>query len=271
MPVRVASYRKGPVSVQPVSSNRKLTNVTYEDVPGSKFKRPKPHPPYCCSTYVSIKGTCPDSCEFKDNGCYIQTGITAPNMRKLDAAPGVDDPLYIMKQEAALIDKLYPKGVPQDGRRGGRDIRLHVGGDFTCTEGAIIVNAAVERYIARGGGVAWAYTARWREIPRSAYPLINVWASCKTVEEVEEARAQNYNAALTVRVFRSNRAYRLKEANEKLKLIPCPAQTTKGKTNCVKCRLCLDNFIPDIIIGFEWHGPSEPADVLPHDQLVLLM
>ena len=62
-----AFIRRGPISLQRASANRKLTHVdevVYD--PNSRFKRPVARAPYCTTTYVSIEATCPSTCRFKN-------------------------------------------------------------------------------------------------------------------------------------------------------------------------------------------------------------
>ena len=144
--------------------------------------RPVPDgPPFIVSTWVSISGTCPDVCTFKDNGCYAQAGATHLVMGRLDRASRGRTSLSITLEEAAAIDELFPGGVPQDGARGGRDMRLHVGGDVSCRKGAKALGEAVARFQKRGGGRCWTYTHRWREVPREAWGPISVLASVERI------------------------------------------------------------------------------------------
>jgi hypothetical protein len=115
------------------SSNRKLSPV--EVIPQASGARPAitPRPPFCCSTYTSIAATCVDTCPFKAAGCYAATGYTALINGRMDATARAEqlDALAVIKLEATAIDKAFGGArVPQDGARGGRDLRLHVGGDI---------------------------------------------------------------------------------------------------------------------------------------------
>ncbi|HKY50814.1 MAG TPA: hypothetical protein VJP45_06120, partial [Candidatus Limnocylindria bacterium] len=149
-----------PVSVQRASSNRKLAPQLQRKFPNG-WRRNEPQGPYVTSTYVSIAATCPDSCRFKNNGCYDQAGPAAKHARARDAAADGWSALEVIRAEADAIDRLYPNGVPQDGARGGRDLRLHVGGDVSCSRGAELLGEAARRWRERGGGAVWVYTHRW--------------------------------------------------------------------------------------------------------------
>lgn len=217
-------------------------------------KRPGilPAGPYCASTYVSISKTCPETCAFRDNGCYAQNGASRRIMLKLDreAEFGV-----VGRLEAGAVRAAFGgpyKLVPQDGARGGRDLRLHVGGDISSREHAQLLAAAADSWSWRGGGAVWTYTHRWRGIDAYNWGAIAVWASCETTAQVREAHARSYRAALVVAEHPSERMYQL----DGLKVLPCPYETRK-KT-CVECRLCLDAPIdPKVVIGFAVHGGGE--------------
>jgi hypothetical protein len=230
------------VSVQTASANRKLAPQRVVDVPDVRDPtksrtRFEPLGPYCASTYVSIAATCPHSCPFRDNGCYAQAGASHLTMGALDRAGRRTRGLEVSLAEAAKLDDLWRRGVPQDGHRGGRDLRLHVGGDVSCEAGTRAVARAVERLQARGLGATWTYTHRWREIPREAFGSIAVLASCETAQDVTEATALGYAAAVTVERFPGRRAFPIAPG---VKAIPCPYEGG-GTTTCVKCRLCFDD------------------------------
>lgn len=240
-------------SFQKASANRKLAPVRL--VPqGSRF-RPEATGPYCSSTYVSMEATCPDVCTFKNNGCYADSGATYNGSLSLDeraraaGASGLD----VIRKEALEVDRAFPHGVPQDGARGGRDLRLHVAGDVSCPTGALELAAAARRWKERGGGTVWCYTHRWRDIPIGHWEGVSVLASIERTEDLDVAHRHGYAAALTVVAFPSIRAFTIPGSGHRL--IPCPAQT-KGVT-CIQCRLCLN---PDrlhsnrLAIGFAVHG-----------------
>jgi hypothetical protein len=248
------------VSFQKKSSDRKLSPVAMVRVKSPKAdfrRRPIPQGPHCSSTYVSISSTCPTSCVFKDNGCYVTSGFTASMSKKLDAEAADLDADEVIQNECATIDSAFPGltlprsgRIPQDGARGGRDLRLHVGGDVGTQAGVKTLASAAHRWLARGGGTVWTYTHRWRKIPRSAWGEISVLASVEKPHEMREALARGYAPAITLREFPSDKAFEL----EMVKVIPCPAETFG--TTCVECRLCLDRDLVRMkaAIGFAVHG-----------------
>ncbi len=244
------------VSFQKKSANAKLSpqdQVPYRHpASGRLFQRPIPKPPYACSTSVSIEATCPVTCRYKDNGCYEQAGLTGGRAKKRDqAAEGMTGD-EVAELEAATIDAQFPRGVPQDGARGGRDLRLHVAGDAPSEAGARMLAGAAQRWLDRRGGAVWTYTARWGEIPREAWGPIHVLASVQTIEEADEAASLGYTPAYSISTFESTRRYPMRFSKAGLQVLPCPAQTRDR--DCVSCRLCLRELAPNIAIGFEVHG-----------------
>lgn len=251
------------IAIKPTSANRKLSPV--DMVPNTTSRlRPVPVAPFCSSTYVSIATSCPDLCPFKKDGaggrggCYAEAGFTGSLIRTLDTEAAEHDihPAMLAGLEADAINKTFPRGVPQDGARGGRDLRLHIAGDVIHELGATILANAARRWQERGGGSVWTYTHSWRTIPRKAWGPISVFASVEDPCDIEYARERDYPAALVVEAHPSAKAYHIGnlERNYQEKVIPCPAET-KGVT-CVECRLCLDRdmLTVDATIGFAVHG-----------------
>src|SRR5262249_7514854 len=73
----------------------------------------------------------------KGSGCFAEAGFTRFMARRLDAAAEGLAADQVIAEEAQLIDAAFKGGrVPQDGARGGRDLRLHVGRDVGSALGA---------------------------------------------------------------------------------------------------------------------------------------
>ncbi len=239
------------VRFQPAAANRKLGPLRYE--PHKERMRPVPVAPFVSSTYVSIGATCPDSCTFKRAGCYVEEGFTAEASRMMDKAARGKPGVAVIRQEAIAIMQSFGRGrIPQDGARGGRDLRLHVGGDVANTEGAELLAEAARGWRERGGGSVWTFTHWWRQIPRAWWgPAISVLASVETVDDFPFARRMGYAPAIVVgELPNGDRAF----TAGGLRIIPCPAET-KGKT-CSSCRLCLDRDLIEMnaAIAFQAHG-----------------
>lgn len=229
-----------------LSCSAKLSPVALVET--GKKKRPVPQGPFCASTYVSIRSTCPDSCAFKDAGCYAQVGASRRIMKPLDEANVRAGDAVL--NEAVLVSRAYGgKQVPQDGARGGRDLRLHVGGDVDAEVSVSRLSFVAQGWAERGGGAVWTYTHRWREIPAERWRGIRVWASCETPFEARAAHRRGYRAALVFQGSLGPLAFNY----HGFRVVPCPFET-RGVT-CVKCRLCLDAKLPPTtVIGFSAHG-----------------
>lgn len=257
-----SSFRNSssPVGVQSKSANSKLAKQRVE-IARSGRKRYVPVGPFVSSTYVSIEATCPDSCAFKERGCYAKAGAKHLTMAGLDRAALGLTALEVTLAEAAAIDAMMPRRVAQDGARGGRDLRLHVGGEVSCTAGARALAGAAERWRSRGGGAVWTFTHRWKTIPRSAWGPISVLASCETLHDVVLARSKGYAVAVVVPSFPAGpRAFSF--AGQRT--IPCAAEASSAppgeRPTCSTCRLCLDDqalMARDLMIGFAAHGGDE--------------
>lgn len=213
------------------------------------------------TTYASIKGSCPKDCARRvDGSCYAKSGPVHMYVgRRLDAATPMHSPLTVAREEAAAIDAAFPAGVPQDGTRGGRDLRLHTSGDCSTPQAARIVGAAAQRYRERNGGAVWTYTHAWRDVAPSEWgQAVSVLASLDNAADANEAHARGYAPARVVASFpEGNRAW----TEHGVKWIACPAQT-RDDTGCADCRLCLDASALHARragIAFEAHGTRAKA------------
>lgn len=203
------------------------------------------------ATYASIQSTCPTTCQLRDKGCYAQTSYTGMIVRKLDKAKKTSVQAAI--EEAALIDASFKGGqVPQDGAKGGRDLRIHVAGDARNPTAAQKLGEAAKRWRKRGGGDVWSYTHAWRVVKRKVWGKgVSVLASIDKPEQAKEARKQGYTPAVVVPEHKSNKAFKA----HGITWIPCLEQTI-GRS-CTACRLC---FKADMLyknkmgIAFAAHG-----------------
>lgn len=192
------------------------------------------------STYASIKGSCPDTCSMKDNGCYAQGGHVAFTVRRLDAAAveSNQDTRDIARAEARAINNSFNGGqIPQDGARGGRDLRIHTAGDARTVSAVKELAKAATNWLLRGGGSAWSYTHAWSTVSRKFWGKISCLASIEKIEQAWEVRRQGYAPALVVATHpEDGKAWKDSTGHT---WIPCPAQTQANKS-CVDCRLCMN-------------------------------
>lgn len=241
-----------PVLWQTASSSPKLSPVERREVPGNRRRQHIARAPYCAATYVSIEATCPKSCPWYGGACYVTAAATVATNNRLDAAAEELTADEVIELEAERIERSWYGGpIPQDGARGGRDLRLHVGGDTPSPAAARRLARAVRNWHDRGGGDAWTYTHRWRGLRRSHFGPISALASVETVPDAHRARRRGFVPAITVAEHPSEKAYDL----DGLRVIPCPQQT-RGRS-CVECRLCLDDDRLrelGVAISFALHG-----------------
>ncbi|WP_438033733.1 DUF7227 family protein [Sorangium sp. So ce204] len=247
----------------PMSHNRKLAPV--ERLPTGSRPHPRAQRPFVPTTDVAIAVTCSDACAFKSGGCFARAGFARFKARELDAAARSLTADQVIAEEVRLIDAAFNnRRAPEDGAPGGRDLRLHVGGDVGSALVAQLLAGAARRWRDRGGSAVWSFTHAWREVPREAWGSISVLASVEQPEDVEVARAVGYAATIVVDEFPSDEAFSLPASNAKI--VSCSAEA-RGKT-CVECRLCLDAdklARRNLAVAFEAHGPT-PRSV--HEALV---
>jgi hypothetical protein len=201
------------------------------------------------ATYVSIKASCPSSCNLKDQGCYAQLGNVGIHIHRMDKEAEGMSALQIARAEAKAIDSSYKGGsIPKN-----RDLRLHVAGESRTVTGTKIINKAVGRWKNRGGNDCWSYTHAWRNVPREEWSNVSVLASVDSISDVEDARQQGYAPAIVVSEFTNAKAFKMKGSSTKW--IPCPAQTKE--VPCTDCRLCFNAdrlYKGNFGIAFAAHG-----------------
>lgn len=205
-------------------------------------------------TYASVRGSCPLTCIFKDAGCYSQHGPLGIHVGRLDKEVDGLSALQIARSEAQAIDESYNGGeVPS-----GRDMRLHVSGDCRTVAGAKLLNSAVGRWKARGGGNVYSYTHCWDHVTKDVWSNVSMLASVDTVEDAVYARQNGYAPAIVVPEHISNKVYTLPGSD--IKWIPCPAQV-KG-IGCVDCKICFNAdklFKNNMGVAFSAHGVKKTS------------
>jgi hypothetical protein len=209
------------------------------------------------ATYVSTKGSCPSSCNLRGNGCYAENGRTGMiNFRLNKAVKKGMRPEALARAEARAIREAFDGGaIPQDGARGGRDLRLHVSGDARTVRSAKILAKVVGEWIDRGGGSVWAYTHGWETVARRHWGKTSVLASMTDPKLAKQARRRGYAPAVVVESHKSDKAYKLDGSD--VTWIPCPQQTRN--IACSDCRLCMNSkrlFDENMGIAFEGHGAT---------------
>jgi hypothetical protein len=190
-----------------------------------------------CTTYASIKGSCPLDCKLLETKeCYALHGNVGLIIRRLDVGVKPEDSLRVAREEAQKIDESFGGGpIPQDGAKGGRDLRLHTAGDCKTNVTAGIIAAAAERWLQRGGGSVWSYTHAYKHVKRESWGPVSIFASVDQPEEGLVVIEDGYAPARYVADFpKSGKPW--KEMG--VTWIPCPAQT-KDDIGCADCRICM--------------------------------
>jgi hypothetical protein len=190
------------------------------------------------ATYVATNVSCPTSCALRNDGCYAEIGNVGFHVRKLNAkVPKGMRPEGAARQERTAILGAYKGGpIPQDGAKGGRDLRMHVSGDARTRRAVRSLAEAGADWRARGGGSVWTYTHAWKTVPRKDWGTVSVLASMEDPRLAEAARAKGYAPALVVAEHLSDKAYTVPGSD--IKWIPCPEQS-RGIA-CSDCRLCMN-------------------------------
>ena len=187
------------------------------------------------TTYASIETSCPKTCVLYHTGeCYAQLGQVGMHVSRLDQ---VGTPEETARAEARALDNLFKGGpVPQDGARGGRDLRLHTSGDARTKRAVSILAAAVERWYERGGGMAWTYTHAWNKVHRLFWNGVSVLGSIDSLNQLSDVRAAMYAPARYVSEFPDHGKSWVEDG---IRWIPCPAQLREDIA-CADCRLCMN-------------------------------
>jgi hypothetical protein len=208
-----------------------------------------------CATYSSIIATCPKDCDLRKNKeCYGMYGHVGLINNRLDWKMTGSDSVKVAYQEKKAIRSAFKGGpIPQDGQKGGRDLRLHTVGDCKNNTSAKILASAADDWVKRGGGTVWTLTHAWKKIKKSSWGRnISVLASLDNPDDARKALRKGYAPAKYVNQFRHSHAY----LQDGINWLPCRAQV-RADVGCANCRLCLEaNFLKKKKWGimFEAHG-----------------
>lgn len=180
--------------------------------------------------------TCPQSCPFRGQGCYAESGPCGFQTARVNRASEGLSRTECAKREASEIDALP----------GNRPLRLHVVGDCANKTSARILARAARRYIRRQRQPVWTYTHSWRAIARQDWGDISVLASCETTAEVMEAHRRGYAVAIAGDAG----------VPDGFKRVTCPA-TKRDDVTCASCGLCWRRewlYAARVVVHFPLHG-----------------
>jgi hypothetical protein len=193
-------------------------------------------------TSVSNRGTCPDSCPLKSNGCYADSYYTSMHWNKVTSGErGTDWNGFIQSIKA------LPKRILW---------RHNVSGDLVGVNDTIDSQALKDLVKANGNKSGFTYTH---------YPML----SDNNIQAVKHANDNGFTVNLSANDLNQADSYKalnigpvvviVSEDTDKVsytpkgnKVVVCPAQTN-DKTTCSSCTLC-QKVDRDYIIGFRVHG-----------------
>lgn len=198
------------------------------------------------ATYAPLQ-SCPDTCKFKDNGCYAQAGncnYTFGRVTKNTERMQLTD-IEIAQWEAKEISKL----------EGDFPLRLHVSGDCKTNETAQIVSDAANEYCKIDNQVAWVYTHAWETVKRSSWGSVNVLASVENATDAKKAHDKGYSVAF---VMPENKLADNVKAVVEMGLSPKLCNNYIDKTTCKKCRVCFDTDLSSVdVVILPTHGTGK--------------
>jgi len=186
--------------------------------------------------------SCPDSCIFKNNGCYADNYHTALNWDKVTSGERGGT----FKELLNNIKALKP----------GTIWRACVAGDIPSNNKGEISRTYIKGITEANQGLkGYTYTHNRLDIGENISLLKTANKQGFTVNISTETEAAADNAVLnslpTVIVVKSTETRRAWFTKNKNKIIVCPAQT--NGVNCIDCQLC-QHRPKNLIIAFKAHG-----------------
>lgn len=210
----------------------------------------------------SSRSTCPESCVFKNNGCYAEGFHTK---MVWDRCEDKTDARYVVNGghlRLGLLEGAFNK-LRKNPTRGSILFRHNVAGDI-AVEGTSLIDdnrvgtiaVAIEEANKVVGEIIKGYTYTHCTIDLNASDIIHdaakrgflINASCETAEEARRAKDLGINAVIA--------SVDPKETEKELKAMglygaQCPAQVKEGM-DCNRCQLCAKN--RKVVIIFGIHG-----------------
>ena len=186
--------------------------------------------------------SCPDSCIFKNNGCYADNYHTALNWDKVTRG----DRGGTFKELLSNIKALKP----------GTIWRACVAGDIPSNKKGEISRTYIKGITEANKGLkGYTYTHNRLDVGENISLLktankqgFTVNISTETEAAADNAVLNNLPAVIVVKSTETRRAWFTKNKN---KILVCPAQTSGA--NCIDCGLCQSR-PKNLIIAFKAHG-----------------
>tara|TARA_R100000995_G_scaffold79322_1_gene50339 strand:+ start:725 stop:1423 length:699 start_codon:yes stop_codon:yes gene_type:complete len=187
--------------------------------------------------------TCPDSCIFKNNGCYADNYHTALNWDKVTRG----DRGGSFKELLNNIKALKP----------GTIWRACVAGDIPNNNKGEISRTYIKGITEANQGLkGYTYTHNRLDIGENISLLktankqgFTVNISSETEAAADNAILNNLPAVMVVKSTETRNSWTTKGGN---RVLVCLAQT--ASKSCIDCKLCQDRPSPKLIIAFKAHG-----------------
>lgn len=197
---------------------------------------------------TTTRATCPDSCPFKSNGCYAESGPLAIHWRKVTQGQGN------VTGWKEFCDKI--RALPN-----GQIWRHNQGGDLPGEGDSIDHKAMMELISANMGKGGFTYTHKplTGKGDKSLVMYANhngftINLSANDLEHADSLVAENIGPVTVVLPSTVQGNQTLKTPNGR-KVVVCPA-TYRDDISCATCQLCAHAF-RDCIVGFPAHGASK--------------
>lgn len=219
----------------------------------------------------SSRSTCPESCVFKNNGCYAEGTHTRMVWNRCEDKT---DARYVINAEnlkLCLLEGVFSK-LRKNPTRDSILFRHNVAGDMAI-EGTSILDVnrvdAISKAVEEANkvvGIIKGYTYTHCKIDINSSDIIHdaakrgflINASCETAEEARHAKALGINAVIA--------SVNPKETERELKAlgmygVQCPAQVKEGM-DCNRCKLCAKNRKAVIIFAVHGNASKKAAKVI---------
>lgn len=193
---------------------------------------------------TTSRDTCPESCPFKNNGCYAESGPLALHWRKVtEGTRGMGETDFLTAIKALPKSQLW---------------RHNQAGDLPTLDGETISRAFLKALVSANKGKRGFTYTHHRLTPENIDTIAEANLGGFTIN------ISGNNAIQAVKLFK---AYKLPTTTvlpvdapncqevDGVKVVACPAEKS-DKINCSNCALCA---IPnrEYVIGFRAHGTGK--------------
>lgn len=200
---------------------------------------------------MTDKGTCPNACPLKSNGCYAESGHVNIHWNRL-GNPYKDSQSYGLTW-SDLCDKI--KGLPK-----GQLFRHNIAGDLPSVDAENIDSHALAMLVnAAKGKQGFTYThydpaqgINGQLIKAANNAGFTVNLSANTLEHADELKALDCGPVVCILPIDADKVTQTPAGNT---VVICPAVQSENVT-CASCAICAKSD-RRVIIGFPAHGISK--------------